>query len=127
MMVPHAVAVTELVEPELRAIPGLLRTGEPIRVALVRVDNASGISYADIFASSLRFNGKSVAQNGANFRQILAQDPADDAAARQDEERVAGEVIAFRPHVVIEAGGGHRLPGAVERRWPSGERFRPRY
>ncbi len=64
---PVAALLSEVIEPELRATPGLLAPGEPIRVLFARVANATGLSAADGYVSTLRFNGKSVAENGESF------------------------------------------------------------
>ena len=72
MAAPVMALLEEVVEPELRAAAGHaggLRVGEPIRVALVRVANATGLGVADDYVSRLRFNGKSVGENGESFRQ----------------------------------------------------------
>jgi hypothetical protein len=127
MVVPPTVTMlAQLVEPELRAAPGVLDPGEPIRVAMVRVNNASGLSYADRYISTLRFNGKSVAENGAAFLQATIPD---DVSGKNVEElaRVAATIVAFAPHVVLDASAGSEFVEAVERAWPKGARFRPRY
>ncbi len=122
----EAAFIASVIEPELRAAPGALAPGEPIRVAFVRTSNASGLGAADATVSTLRFNGKSVAENGPSYREIVAPDVLDPAARHQDLLRVAAEVVAFRPHIVLRAGFEPLLP-EVERTWPAGERFRPRY
>jgi serine/threonine protein kinase/ABC-type branched-subunit amino acid transport system substrate-binding protein len=127
-MVAPAVAalLAEVVEPEIRRAPGAPRAGEPIRVAVVRVNNASGQSMADRYVASLRFNGRSVGENAESFREVLVADAIDDED-RAATERAAAEVVALRPHVVLEAGAGNGLIPAVERLWPASERRRPRY
>jgi serine/threonine protein kinase len=127
MLIPAVSAVLSgLIEPEVRAQPGVLGPGEPMRVALVRVANPSGQSYADGFVASLRFNGKSVAENGPQFRQIVTADLADFADPR-DDAQTAEKIRAFLPHAVLPMGGGAMLVPELERIWPESERFRPRY
>jgi hypothetical protein len=129
MVVPPTVAlVSEVLDPILRATPALLRPGEPIRVAILRSSNASGVSYAGLFVSTLRYNGKSALENGEAFRQIVVPDVL---GARLDEAtlgRVVAEIVAFAPHLVLDGGG---LDGAtmraVERAWPVRDKARPRY
>ena len=118
--------VAELIEPELRASPGLLSPGEAIRVALIRVNNPSGLSYSDLLISGLRFNGKSAAENGANFKVIISREDALEARA-EDVATAAAEATAFRPHIIIRMTDSPELIPSIERLWPAKERFRPRY
>jgi len=126
MDAPVAALVSAVIEPELRAVPRLLAPGEPLRVATSRVSNASGLGSADYLVATLRFNGKSVAENGDAFRQVAFADATEEAGKRAQAERVAAEIAAFRPHIVVNDMDGRLVP-AVERAWPAGERFRPRY
>jgi serine/threonine-protein kinase len=128
MVPPKAALVSDVFEPELRSVPGLLAPGEPIRVAVARVNNTSGLSQTDDLVSVLRFNGKSVAENGASFRVVGREDASDQAQLDRSLERAGEEIAAFRPHIVVDASV-LSAPGiaALERSWPKGERFRPRY
>lgn len=83
-----------VIEPEVRAAPEVLRPGQPMRVAIVRINNPSGQSLTDLLLSTLRWNGRSVTENGGDFRQILAADTFTDDPA--ENERVAREVAAWR-------------------------------
>ena len=126
MVVPVTVAMlAEIIEPAVRAQPGVLSPAEPMRVAMVRLANPSGQSYADLYLSTLRFNGKNVAENGASFLQVELKDSviADDA----ESLRAAEKLVSFRPHVILTHGEDDDLPVHVESRWPRGERFRPHY
>jgi serine/threonine-protein kinase len=126
MIVPvMAAALSEIVEPAVRARPGVLAKGEELRVAVVRVGNPSGQSLADRYVESLRFNGKSVAENGANFQRIEQQDSFSSDPAELD--RVAAKIRDLRPHVVLPSGGRDDLLIHVERAWPEGAGFRPHY
>ncbi|MRG90999.1 bifunctional serine/threonine-protein kinase/ABC transporter substrate-binding protein [Polyangium spumosum] len=115
-----------VLEPEIRKRPGLLRPGERLRVAIVRVDNASGVSHADKLLSVLRWNGKSAAENGDDLRQFVVED-----RLTGQSEGSFGPVIeaigAFAPHVVFEAGSGARFLVELEQRWPKRLPFRPYY
>ena len=121
---PAAAVVSGVVEPELRALPGLLAPGEPLRVALVRVANPSGQSFADVLGAVLRVNGKSVAENGDRFRQFESPDKFDPTA--DDDARTAAQIIEFAPHVILHAADAD-VAVAVERDWPKDARFRPRH
>ncbi len=121
-----AALLSSVVEPELRAAPGVVAPGEPIRVAFVRTSNASGLGAADAYVSMLRFNGKSVAENGSSYREIVLPDVPDASTLQKERLRVVAEIVAFRPHVVLRASNETLVP-EVERAWPATERFRPRY
>ncbi len=122
---PVAALLADVLEPELRAAPGVLAKGEPIRVVTTRIANASGLSGADNLVAMLRFNGKSVPENGENFRQILVPDVTDEAQIPRELDRVVAEILRYRPHVIM--GGAWHLAPAVERAWPATAPFRPRY
>jgi serine/threonine-protein kinase len=118
--------LAQVLEPELRRAPGPLARGAPIRVAVARVQNPSGQSSADRLVATLRFNGRSVTENGEDFRIFVSPDTGDvddDAVL----SRTAAEIAAYAPHVVLSAGMRPPLIPAVERAWPAGARHRPRY
>lgn len=123
---PFSAAIEQVLEPELRATPGLLRPGEPLRVAQLRQGTPAGRSSADSRFAVLRFNGKSVAENGEAFRQI----PRGEVDAPDVEEanvRTARELAAFRPHIVVDLPPSPTLLATIERSWPREAGFRPRY
>jgi serine/threonine protein kinase len=119
-----AAVVSSVIEPEIRAQPGSLAPGEPIRVALVRVANPTGQSHADVLGAVLRVNGKSVAENGDRIRQFEA--PHSFSSTPGSEVKMAAQITEFLPHLIIHAGG-EELPVEVERSWPRAARFRPRH
>jgi hypothetical protein len=80
----------------------------------------------DAVVSSVRFNGKTVAENGEAFRDVAVPDLVDTGGER-GAQRIASEVLAFRPHVVVDVAAGDALLPLVEGAWPKLERFRPRY
>jgi hypothetical protein len=123
---PTVTMLSEILEPEVRATPGLVRPGEPIRVAMVRITNASGLSYSDRYISTLRFNGKSVAENGAAFMQAAIPDGVDGHQA-EELARAAAKIAAFKPHIIVGTGAGAEFVDAIERVWPQVSPFRPRY
>jgi Protein kinase domain len=129
MKIPAVAALlSEVLEPALRRAQVLPGPRAPIRVAVALMNNASGLSYSDLCVSQLHYNGKTVAENGDAFRIVGFADATDDEERRRVEERAGEELAAFRPHVVIEAGTfGAAGIAALERSWPAGERFRPRY
>jgi serine/threonine-protein kinase len=128
VIVPKAALVSEILEPEIRAIPGLLAPAEPIRVVLASQEGAASRTFTDASVAGLRFNGKSVAQNGANFRLVNVPEGTRDDRASEGRARAAAEIAAFAPHLVVNTGYlDAKQILAVERAWPADARFRPRY
>jgi serine/threonine-protein kinase len=123
---PIAAFLADVIEPELRRSPGALQASEPVRVALVRVNNPTGQSYADNFLSTLRFNGKSVAANRESFRQFLSAETFD-APNPEEATRLAADMNAFAPHVIIDGGMPAEVLVTIEQTWPAKATFRPRY
>jgi serine/threonine-protein kinase len=121
MSAPRVAFVSDYAEPHLRATHALA-PNEPMRVALARFGNASGLASADHAIGALRFNGKTVAENGDAFRQFVMRASGD----VREAERVAAELAAFQPHVIIDAIDDLMLP-SVEQAWPKSARFRPIY
>jgi serine/threonine-protein kinase len=125
---PEIPLVADVIEPALRAVPGLLRPGEPMRVAFGRVKNPTGVSYADIYIGNLRFNGKSATENGDAFRQVSLPDSLVAGRADGEMDRVVAELIAFDPHLILHGGSlGADVARPLEQRWPASRRRRPRY
>ncbi|HEY1693409.1 MAG TPA: protein kinase [Polyangiaceae bacterium] len=125
MFAAAAAGLVESIERQLRA-SHVLAPGEPMRVLFARVENTAGIGMLDAVVSGLRFNGKTVAENGETFRDVVVPD-LNDAGGDRGEHRVAQAVLSFRPHVVLDTVAGDALVPLVEGGWPKGERFRPRY
>ncbi len=126
MIVPAIAAMlSEVVEPAVRARPGALAKDEPVRVASLRVSNPSGQSLADRYVETLRFNGKTVTENGASFLRIELKDSFTSDPA--ELQRVAARLADVRPHVILTNGGRDDLLAHVERAWPETEKYRPHY
>ena len=119
-------ALVATVERQLRA-SHVLGPGEPMRVLLDRVANTTGIGVSDAVVAQLRYNRGTVAENGERtFREVIVPDLAD-MDGNTGGGRIAAEIAAFRPHVVIDTAGGPELVPAAEAAWPKTERFRPVY
>jgi serine/threonine-protein kinase len=121
---PFAAIVEHVIEPEMRAS---LRPGEPMRVALLRHDSLVGQTSADSRVRALRFNGKSVAENGDAFLQVTRADYIAGGDFTAANEQTARAIAAFRPHVVVDMPPYPALLEAVERAWPKDAPIRPRY
>jgi branched-chain amino acid transport system substrate-binding protein len=106
--------------PLLARIESYLAQTDPLRVALLVSKRYAEQSIADTITPSLRFNGKSVTENGANFFTASFTALADDPSA--DYAPVIASLLSFRPHVVIaitrEEFVSKILP-AVEGAWAS--------
>jgi serine/threonine-protein kinase len=123
---PIGLLVSDVIEPELRAKPAVLRRGD-LRVALVRQDDAAGIGFADALFRALRFNGRSTLENASSYLEVAYPYPGD--GGELDADAIADKLVAFAPHVVIQFGGENdlvRILERVERDWRS-PTFRPRY
>jgi branched-chain amino acid transport system substrate-binding protein len=91
---------SDLFETKLHATPGALRSGEPMRVALVRQKSVAGAAFDDQLFKALRFNGKSALENGPSFRELVV-DESDPAGVTGEIAATAAALQAFRPHLVI--------------------------
>src|SRR5205814_9731852 len=98
------------------------------RIAFLRIGNPAGLSYSDAMVSALHLDGAGVSASGDRFREFVIADRTE-AGTRVELDRVVSDLVAFRPHVVIDAGT-HTHDEAVARieaAWPPQERLRPRY
>jgi len=126
MLAGAMAAVVRRVEPQLRASHALA-AAEPMRVLLVRVTNATGIGVSDSVVATLRYNGKTVAENGERgFREVAIPDLTELHGASASA-RVLAEIAAFHPHVVLDTAGGASLVAEIEAAWPAGGLARPVY
>jgi serine/threonine-protein kinase len=124
---PIGLLVADILEPEIRAQAGL-RSGNPVRVALVRQDDAAGIGFADALFRALRFNGRSALENESNYREMAYTFDASDGA-EPDFDQLVEKLRAFAPHVLIHFGADEtflRIVEPLERAWKAGA-VRPRY
>jgi len=72
---------------------------EPLRVAMLVSKRYGEESIANTITPNLRFNGKSVTENGSNFFSASVPALADEPGA--DYAPINSSLLAFRPHVVI--------------------------
>jgi branched-chain amino acid transport system substrate-binding protein len=100
-VVPVSLFVEDVLEPRVRAAG--LRQGEPMRVAFVRPRTAYALPMAEALMTQLRFNGKSVIENGAAFREIVFDDPTVKDHP-PDFEAVGRAIADDEPHVVVYVG-----------------------
>jgi serine/threonine-protein kinase len=123
---PFASLVAEVFEPRLRAKLGPAPT-TPLRVALARTDHSVGLGFSTALFATLRFNGRSVLENGASFAEIVLPLAVLDAPRLRPS---VDALLAFRPHLIIVDAAGRDLTRAVyaelEARWPR-DAMRPVY
>jgi ABC-type branched-subunit amino acid transport system substrate-binding protein len=96
-----------------------LKLAGKLRVALVRNGTAAGIGLSDAVVSTLRFNGKSVAENGTSFREVVYGDPTGTESEAKHAAAVAA-IVEFAPHVilyVLVADETRTLLAPIEARW----------
>jgi serine/threonine protein kinase len=118
---PMAAIIAGQFEPHLRQT-GVLGPGESMRIALVRGADASSLAFTDSLLSHLEFNGRPAAQNEQRLRQVVATSSSSAADARA--------LVEFAPHLVVVFDTWNvvvPMIRAVERDWPTRERFRPVY
>ncbi|HMA96148.1 MAG TPA: hypothetical protein VKP30_25855 [Polyangiaceae bacterium] len=85
--------------PLLARIESYLAVSEPLRVAMLVSKRYAEESIANTISPILRFNGKSVTENGSNFFSASVTALADDPSA--DYAPLNASLLAFRPHVVL--------------------------
>lgn len=119
---PMALFITQELAKDVEAASAGRK--EPLRVALLRPQNATGLGYAEAFVRSLRIDGRPLAERPDSFRQLVRPDVPPTPA---DLRATVDELIAYAPHVIMDDyWNGPGLIEAVEAAWPKG-RLRPRW
>jgi branched-chain amino acid transport system substrate-binding protein len=115
---PVAAFVRAVLEPDLRAPTGPLGPTGTLRIALVRSSNASGTSHTDAIFSEL------ARRRPQATREELRQFVVEDGTQRDPAvlARMADEVVAFAPHIVLDAGAPTTIVLDIERRWSGAAR-----
>ena len=118
--------VPDLLEPQIRATPGVLAASAPMRVALVRMTSRGGSTFNELLFKALRYNGKSALENGTDFRELVF-DETDPSKVDGDAKQLVVALDRFAPHVIIlVADQGMRIIEPLERAWTHAS-YRPRY
>ncbi len=118
--------VEDVLEPSVRS-EGRAGPNQTIRVASLRPKQAAGAALADALFAKLRYNGKGALENGADFHEIAFD--ADAAEGSAELTRATEQLLAFKPNVIIFAGGRAIVRSVfepLETRWPAGAP-KPRY
>jgi hypothetical protein len=119
-------AVPGVLEPKVRAQPGALAPGAPMRVALLRVATRGGTALTQLIFDKLRFNGRSALDNGRSFREFVFDEA--DTSPEAATARVR-ELLDFAPQVVVLVANAptyERVLAPLETQWPAGA-ARPYY
>lgn len=123
---PKALFIEGVLEPLLKT-RGIVRPGENMRIALVRANNASGLSHATTLISVLHWNGKNAVQNGNSVQQFVVPDELKRKDKPDALHDVADAVASFAPHLIVDAGADPEPYLAIERQWKATTKFRPVY
>jgi serine/threonine protein kinase len=108
----HATAaLVERIEAQVRA-QSSLRPADVIRVAVVHAKAAATTAYADALFDSVRINGKSALENGNAYREF----PFEEKNQQGQFARLATDIAAFEPTIVLFASDGGLLP-AIDAAW----------
>jgi len=113
--------------PLLSRIETFLSREEPLRVAMLVSRRYAEESIADTITPLLRFNGKSVLENGDDFFSMAVTALSDDPNA--DYAAVNEALLEFRPHVVIALTREefvYKILPAIEGGWPGASTGQPR-
>jgi len=120
---PGIAAKASDVENVVRANPSF--SGDTVRLALLVTTGLEGApteQTADEVLKTLRFNGKSAAENGSDYRLFQY-------SATSDRQALAKQVASFAPHILIPitlAEANQTLFPLIEGNWPAGA-IRPEY
>ena len=121
MRAPPSVAlVRQAIEPALRGPGGALGPEGMLRVAILQTAAASGTSYTDALLTELTATRAGGREDVRTF--IVADDKEGDPVTLG---RVAAEVAAFAPHVVLDGGALAQILAQIEQAWSDGPR--PQY
>lgn len=110
-------------ESEIKAGPN---PPAALKVGVLMTPGRAMDAYYAALVDKLRFNGKTVLENGANFRAIQTDSPL---VKPVNHSAVADQVVAFEPDLLV-AVMGDDFPNfylsLIESKWPVGKR-RPNY
>ena len=115
--VPAYVKLLELSETHLRAVWTDLKDAT-LRVALITTDQAFGAELRDLLLPALRFNGKSVVDNGDAFMSVTVEQ-------KPNLPDLAQRVGEFEPDIIISAASeAFLMTGGVQEQIESDWEFR---
>jgi hypothetical protein len=123
-----------LIQPYIAAIEaraegdGVRLTGEPLRVAVARTSDPTGLSMSNATVPLLNFNGKDAQTNLAegNLKIFDYGNPNDKLGQPDAYQKIPGAITgiqAFAPHVIIHCAPPPSIGvffGPMMRTWPAG-------
>jgi branched-chain amino acid transport system substrate-binding protein len=120
MVAPPTIAlVRAIIEPALRGPGGALGPEEALRVAILRMSNASGTSHSDALISAL-LKTRDETPGTDEIRHFLVEDTFSAGSSAAVES--GAEVVAYAPHLVLDGGGSDAVIAAIEEAGSSGPR-----
>lgn len=97
----------------------LAHKNEETRIAVVRPENSSGVTFSESLRTALRALGDRT--DAVSLRDVSTGDPA--SPRPRDDARVVADLLAFRPTVVVVLGTSiEGIVAPLEARWPAGAR-----
>jgi serine/threonine-protein kinase len=113
--------LADVVEPGLRA-EGAATT----RVVLLRRKTPSLLAFSERLFDTLRYNGKSALENGADFREFAVDW---DSASPETYRSIVAKLLDIQPTVILYTGSPFidTVIEPLEKQWPASARVRPRY
>ncbi|MEZ4221744.1 MAG: serine/threonine-protein kinase [Polyangiaceae bacterium] len=120
--------VSDYLEADIRKATRV-RSSVPLRLGLVARHSSSSLARSAELQKALRFNGKSVTENGERFREFRLL--GDNAGKLLRDELTVSDVIDFQPHILVFGDVDDTMVQKVleplESRWPAELKPRPRY
>jgi hypothetical protein len=116
------------VEPTLRADVAVLPPTEEMRVVFLKETSSYGASGLTVANQVLRFNGKSVAENGTNFTVIEYGDLNDPTTFDAKFSAAIAATITAKPHAIVMFGTARATEleiKQIEDAWPANLGWRP--
>ena len=119
--------ITSHVGPKIYS-ENIAATGEPIRLALIFTGDGTGVGASEVVKQTLSYNNKNAVDNQADgnfkvFKLANASDPVNSPNAAGVRSQVIGDVIAYKPHVVVWAttpGEAGLTFTPMQKSWPAG-------
>jgi len=123
---PRAAVIRDIIEVQLRGKGGLLKPGEPLKIAIARTENVSGTSHTDAFVEALTKRRSAGFTNTDDIRPFIFQDSQLRDFSGKDA-KIIEDLIAFAPHVVDDGGAPAEIYALIEKAWPARLPYRLRY
>jgi hypothetical protein len=92
--------IPQEIQPRIQAKLG---ANTPLRLVVAKKNDQYGISLASLMDSTLKFNGKSVADNATdgNYAEISYGNPGVDPDADTKVAAAVEQILQFKPHIIL--------------------------